>query len=145
MAGEAPEEPSSRVIAGSGGLARPAFERLEPADPFTVDEYLRNRRFARDRTDNPAPLRVRQRHFGVIVAELAQKRFRLRAEAAAFARENRDLVGLRCSRVHVIEHRVGIGYLERVAGLLGLDEHPSDDAVPHEHRVAPRALAETQV
>ena len=60
MAGEAPEEPSSRVIAGSGGLARPAFERLEPADPFTVDEYLRNRRFARDRTDNPAPLRVQR-------------------------------------------------------------------------------------
>jgi len=44
-----------------------------------------------------------------------------------------------------VEHRVGIGHRERIAGLLRLEEHRLDPAIAHEHRVAPRALAEVEV
>ncbi len=55
--------------------------------------------------------------------------------------------GVRGLRVggEVLQHGVGVGHLERVAFLVGFDEHLLDHTVAHEHRVAPRAVAEVQV
>jgi hypothetical protein len=71
-------------------------------------------------------------------------RARAQMRAAGLGEDHRGLRRLLSGR-EVGEHRVRVGHLERVALFLRLDEHLLDDAVLHEHRIAPRALAEAQV
>jgi len=55
------------------------------------------------------------------------------------------LVRLLGGRRDVVQHRVGIRHLERVARLFRLDEHLVHHTVLDQHRIAPATLAETEV
>ncbi|MNX99780.1 hypothetical protein D3C86_1322470 [compost metagenome] len=64
---------------------------------------------------------------------------------AADLREHHDLVGALRVRGDVVQHRVGVRDLERVARLFRLDKHLGHHAVLDQHRIAPAALAKAQV
>src|SRR5688572_33031917 len=103
----------------SGSFFGPLFQLCEAADVPAVDEHLRHGAAAGDRADHARAIAVVELDLGVGVAELLQHGLCLCAVAAAFAREERHLVRLLRLRVYVGEHRVGVGRLERVAGLVG--------------------------
>src|SRR5262245_40934439 len=123
----------------------PALEFLVAADALSVDEHLRHRLRSGNGAERFQADVVRQRNLHELDVALVEQSPRLRAVLTPVAREDRDLVRLASFRVDVREHRRGVRYLERIPGLVGLDEHLLDDAVAHEHRVAPRALAEAEI
>ncbi len=86
-----------------------------------------------------------ERDLVVTDAELSQQGLGLGAELAADAGQDGNLVRLLGVRVNEIQQGVGIGHLERVAGLVRLDELLHDHAILDQHRVAPGALAEAEV
>src|SRR6266550_3584551 len=83
----------ARELSRSCGLLRPLLQLFGAADETSVDEDLRNRFRAGDRADHLAAQGVRQRHFGVIVSQFAQALLRPCTVSAAFAGEDRDLIG----------------------------------------------------
>src|SRR4030081_2009703 len=100
----------------SGCLFRPALQVLEAADMLAIDENLRHRAAARDRSHDPGTVAVVQLHFSEIVSEVLEQHLGPRAESAAFPREDGNLVGFLRIGIDVIEHGVGVGYFEGVAG-----------------------------
>src|SRR5690242_10471494 len=105
----------------SGRFLRPRLELFESADVLAVDENLRNCFRPRYGADHFAARGVRQRDLGILIAKLLEQRFGARTVLATLARENRYLVRQLRRRVDVREHGVGVGYFERIAGLLRLD------------------------
>jgi hypothetical protein len=80
---------------------------------------------------------------GVGQARLAQDPLGPGAVHAARLGEEQDVRLRRAA--HVLQHGVGVGDVEGVAGALLLDEHLLDDPVVDQHRVAPGAGAEAQL
>src|SRR5688572_8249688 len=78
----------------SGRLFRPLLQVLEAADVPAVDEHLRHRAAPGNRAHYARAVAVVEPDLGIGVAELLEQRLRLGAEAAAFAGEDRHLVGL---------------------------------------------------
>src|SRR5207249_9553285 len=128
--------------AGSSGLFGPALQFFQAADVLAIDEHLRHGAAAGNRADHARAVAVVEPHLAVLVAEVLQQLLRLGAVTAAFAREDRHLVGLLRPGIDVPKHGVGVGDFEGIPGLLRLYEHLLDDAVLHQHRIAPRAPAE---
>src|SRR5258706_13339720 len=108
------------------GFLRPFFKLLQAADVLAVDEDLRHRAATRDGADDARAVAVVEAHLGERVAQLLEERLRPRAVAAALAREDRHLVRLLRLGIDVVQHRVGVPDLERIAGLLRLAEHLLD-------------------
>src|SRR5580765_366114 len=115
----------------SGRFLSPFLQLFEAADVPAVDEHLRHGAAPGDRANDPRTVAVIELHFRVRVPEALQQGLRLGAEPAPLARENGHLVGLLRPGIDVVQHRVGVGHFERIAGLLGLDEHLLDHPVSH--------------
>src|SRR3979490_1491628 len=65
----------------SGCLLRPALQLLEAADMLAIDENLRHRAAARDRSDDARAVAVVQLHFSEVVSKILEKHLGLRAES----------------------------------------------------------------
>ena len=76
----------------SGRPPAPALEGLVAADALAVHEHLRHGLLAADGADEAAAVGVRQGDLDVVVAEGREQRLRPRAELAALAGEDGDLV-----------------------------------------------------
>src|SRR5262245_7476568 len=82
---------------------RPPLQVFEAADVLAVDEDLRHRAAARNGADDARAIGVVELHFRVSIAQVLEQRLGLGAVAAAFARQDRDLVGLLRLGVDVVE------------------------------------------
>src|SRR5258706_8918751 len=100
------------------GFLRPLFELFETADVLAVHKHLGHRAAAGDGADDARAVAVVEAHIRVRIAELFEERLRPRAVAAALAREDRYLVRFLRLGIDVVQHRVCVGDLERIAGLL---------------------------
>src|SRR5712692_9657687 len=118
--------PDDESAEQSGGLPGPVLQLLQAAHVLAVDEHLRHRAAPGDRADDARAVAVVESHLCALVAQLLQQRLGPRAVAAALARQDRHLVGLLRPWIEIGEQGVGVGHFERVAGLLGLDEHLLD-------------------
>ena len=112
---------------------------------LTVDEDLRGRTLAAHRADHASTHVVVERDLDRVVAPGVEQSLRFDAERATRLGEHHDLIRCLGGRVDVAEHRVRVRDFKRIAIFLGFDEHLLHDAVAHEHRVAPAALAESNV
>src|SRR5205807_1102962 len=75
-------------------LLGPSLQVLEATNMLAVDEDLRHRRAPGNGADHARADAMLKRHLGIVIAEILEEHFGLRAIVAAFARENRHLIWL---------------------------------------------------